>query len=52
MLKEAPGLINQGPDTMDTSGDAKESYQVVLSLVATWAAWLVQLKKMSQEVRH
>ena len=24
MLKEAPGLINQGPDTMDTSGDAKE----------------------------
>ena len=24
MLKEAPGLIGQGPDTMDTSGDASE----------------------------
>jgi len=24
MLKEAPGLISQGPDTMDTSGDASE----------------------------
>ena len=24
MLKEAPGLISQGPDTMDTSGDAGE----------------------------
>ena len=24
MLKNAPGLISQGPDTMDTSGDARE----------------------------
>ena len=24
MLKEAKGLIDQGPDTMDTSGDASE----------------------------
>ena len=50
MLKEAPGLIAQGPDTMDISGDANSMYLVVQSLVVTWAVKSLLLKKMSLEV--